>query len=118
MTPEEFVIGFYIEKKTFLDSYFDSQSKTEVYGLIHSLNLDDKNLQRLKQIVDGVLRDAFYTILMGLDGEALIGHRQEMYKIEDETGNILTGGEIEAYAWEYFHNRKFETNNSKTEDTI
>ena len=49
---------------------------------------------------------------MGLEGEAQIGERQESYKIEDENGNELTGGEIESYAWEYFHNNKFEFDNS------
>jgi hypothetical protein len=60
--------------------------------------------------LDAVLRDAFYTVLLGLDGEAQIGGHQETYEITDENGNILTGGEIESYAWEYFHNRRFEKN--------
>ena len=67
-----------------------------------------RKTEKIRQILTGVLRDAFYTTLLGLDGEAQIGERQETYKIEDEAGNILTGGEIEAFAWEYFHNHKFE----------
>ena len=56
--------------------------------------------------MDGALTDMCYTILLGLDGEANIGGTQEMYKIYDESGSELTGGEIEAYAWEYFHDGK------------
>lgn len=65
--------------------------------------------------MNGVLRDAFYTTLLGLDGEAQIGERQETFKIEDENGNELTGGEIESYAWEYFHNNKLELDNSSAD---
>ncbi len=74
--------------------------------MIQSLNLDHKQLGTLKEILMATLRDAFYTTLLGLDGEAQIGDRQEAYRLTDEQGNELTGGEIEAFAWEYFHNAK------------
>ena len=114
MTPEEFAKNFYIERKTLIDLYLNSD-KTDVSKLISDLQLDSEKTEKIRQILSGVLRDAFYTTLLGLDGEAQIGERQETYKIEDEAGNILTGGEIEAFAWEYFHNHKFEFDNSQAD---
>ena len=112
MTPEEFVKNFYLERKILIDLYLSSDNETDVSKLIADLQLDEHKTERLRQILNGVLRDAFYTTLLGLDGEAQIGEQQELYKIEDENGHELTGGEIESYAWEYFHNNKFELDNS------
>jgi len=109
MTADEFAKGFYLERQFLIDTYFNANSKTEVSDLIQSLDLNDKKTERLRQILNGALRDTFYTILLGLDGEASIGHNQIMYKLFDEENNELTaGGEIEVFAYEYFHNNKFE----------
>lgn len=115
MTPEEFVKNFYLERKSFVDLYLSSDNKTDVSKLIADLKLDEEKSEIIRQILNGVLRDAFYKILLGLDGEAQIGKRQETFKIEDENGNELTGGEIEGFAWEYFHNNKMEMNNSNAD---
>ena len=115
MTPEEFVKNFYLERKTIVNLYFGSDKDTNVSKLIANLQLDEQKAEKIRQILNGVLRDAFYTTLLGLDGAAKIGDKQETYKIEDEKGNELTGGEIESYAWEYFHNNKFEFDNSKAD---
>jgi hypothetical protein len=106
MTPEEFVKGFYLEKQDFLDQYFNnSNATTHVSALISELNLDEEGMQKIKTILDNVLTDVFYTILLGIDGAANIGGSQHMYKLLDEEDNKLTGsGEIEAFAYEYFHN--------------
>jgi hypothetical protein len=102
MTPEEFVKIFYKERQQLVDLYFDQQGHTDVSKMIQSLNLDHNKLG----ILMATLRDAFYTTLLGIDGEAKIGDRQETYRLTDEQGNELTGGEIEGFAWEYFHNAK------------
>jgi len=115
MTPEEFVKNFYLERKSLVDLYLSSDNETDVSKLIADLKLDEQKTEKVRQILNAVLRDAFYTTLLGLDGEAQIGDEQETYKIEDENGNELTSGEIESYAWEYFHNNKFEFDNSKAD---
>ena len=115
MTPEEFVKNFYLERKSLVDLYLSSDIETDVSKLIADLQLDEHKTEKLRLVLNGVLRDAFYTTLLGLDGEAKIGERQEAYKIEDENGNELSGGEIESYAWEYFHNNKFELDNSNAD---
>ena len=106
MTSEEFVVGFDKERKNLMDLYFHSDSETDVGQMIQSLHLDEERIKVLKGIVNGTIRDVMYSILLGLDGEATIGDRQEAYRLLDENGNELTGGEIEGYAWEYFQNRE------------
>lgn len=115
MTPEEFVRGFYIEKKSMIDLYFDEELDSEVGGLINSLELDEKGKAKIQQIIDGTLTDAFYTVLLGLDGATVIGKDQILYKLMDEDGNELTGGEIEAHAYEYFHQYKSEVDIDNTD---
>ena len=114
MTADEFAKAFYLERKATLDTYFSNQD-TEISKLIKSMELNEKNNERLRQIISGVLRDNMYSILLGLDGSSQIGGHQEKYKLTDEKGNELTGGEIEASAWEYFHNHRYEQQNSKAD---
>ena len=115
MTAEEFVKAFYQERQSLIDTYFDADSKSDVSELIQSLNFDDKGTERIRQILNSSLRDTFYTILLGLDGEANIGGKQILYKLFDEENNELTGGEIEAFAYEYFHNNKLQVDKSKAD---
>lgn len=115
MTADEFVKGFYLERQSLIDTYFNADSNTDVSALIQSLNLDDKGIERLRQILNGSLRDALYTILLGLDGEASIGNKQTLYKLFDEDNNELSGGEIEVAAYEYFHNNKFQVDKGEAD---
>ena len=88
MTSDEFAKIFYIEKLNFLKSCFEEQ---------------------LKEVIDTLLTDIFYSILLGLDGERSIGNTQQTYKIYDEEGNLISDcGELEASAYEYFHEGKYE----------
>ncbi|MDQ0966001.1 hypothetical protein QFZ20_001404 [Flavobacterium sp. W4I14] len=114
MTPQQFVENFYLERRSIINLYLGQKNKSDVSMLIADLQLNHEKLAKLRQVLNGVLRDALYTVLLGLDGEAQIGKQQENYKIEDENGNILSG-EIESYAWEYFHNYEFERKNSQSD---
>jgi uncharacterized protein YihD (DUF1040 family) len=103
MTPKEFVELFHNEKTDYLNQCFEENADLYVSQKIKSLNLSEVQKETLKEIVDVILIDTYYTILLGLDGCANIGGLQTDYKIYDEDGNLLTDcGEIEAEAWEYF----------------
>ena len=115
MTAKEFVKAFYQERQSLVGTYLNADSKSDVSELIQSLNLDDKGTERIRQILNSALRDTFYTILLGLDGEANIGDKQILYKLFDEENNELTGGEIESFAYEYFHNNKFQVDKGKAD---
>ncbi|MDQ4123659.1 MAG: hypothetical protein M3209_19645 [Acidobacteriota bacterium] len=103
MTAEEFVDLFAKLRDSLLKDYFVPNSQLEVAVNIASLNLTCEQNEIAYRIVKGVLTDALYTVLLGLDGEAAIGGTQISYKLYDEDGNELTGtGLIEAFAWEKF----------------
>lgn len=107
MNAKEFVELFYTEKNNILKLYFDNPQNTEVGLKIDNLDLTTEQMEKMKSIIDTVLTDAMYTILLGLDGEASIGNVQQIYKIYDEDGyEISNSGEIEQYAYEYFQEDK------------
>ncbi len=109
MTPREFVEAFAEEKRSMLECYLEG-TQSAVGAKVAELRLTPDKQELLAEILDGVLTDAFYTILLGLDGEASIGGRQVAYELRDEDGNALTGGEIEAEAWQLFHANDDESN--------
>ncbi len=102
MTPGQFVGLFAKEKRDMLESYLKG-TDTAVAALIKAMNLSARELKALRAVLDGVLTDAFHTVLLALDGAASLGGEQVTYSLRDEDGNELTGGEIEASAWEQFH---------------
>jgi len=104
MTPEDLVVLFKAEKESLLDTYFSAEAKTAVAARIEELNLLPEQQSHMREVLNTVLTDAFYTILLGLDGCAQICGKQIEYRLADENGNQLTGsGDIEAHAWEMFH---------------
>jgi hypothetical protein len=104
MTAKDFVELFYTEKNDMIRQYFDNPQETEVGVELANLGLTAEQTEEMKNIINRVLRDTMYTILLGLDGEASIGGIQETYKLFDESGYELTGsGEIELHADEFFH---------------
>ena len=115
---DEFVRNFYLERKKLISTYFDfdSERKTYVSTKIQELNLNEEQTEKIKHIISTLLTDTFYTILLGLDGSACIGEYQKDYKIYDENENLISDcGELEAEAYEYFHENKYEIENSKAD---
>ena len=102
MTAKEFVENFKLEKDSLLKEFTNIESQTEVQKLIQSMKLNEEQAEILKEVLNSTLRDTFYTILLGLDGCSMIGESQQLYEIKDENGNLISG-EIEGYAYEYFH---------------
>ena len=111
MTSDEFAKNFYIEKLNILKSCFEEQSQylNAVNTRIKEMGLTEIQTDQLKEVMDRLLNDLFYSILLGLDGERSIGNTQQTYKIYDEEGNLISDcGELEASAYEYFHEGKYE----------
>ncbi len=103
MTPHEFVGLWKAEKESLLAEYFTKESETRVAAKIARMDLNREQSIVIRDVIDSVLTDAFYALLLGLDGCAAIGDRQIDYQLADEDGNLLTGsGEIEAEAFEAF----------------
>lgn len=104
MTPEEFVLCFRREKDSLVDLYMDPNSGSEVSSKISSIG--DRDNQR--ELLNAILTDAFYHVLLSLDGCAAMGGCQQVYLIEDENGEVICdgSGSIEALAYHHFHESK------------
>jgi hypothetical protein len=106
MTALEFVKSFKDQKEELLAMYCDGTSQTAVGSMIESLDLSIEKKATMQRIVDTILTDAFYGILLGLDGAGALGTKQQGYTIHDEEGVLITAaddGELEGPAYELFH---------------
>lgn len=104
MNAKEFVKCWKDQKDYYLKSCFDKTSDLLVAQQIASLNLDNNKQKAMYEIIDGILTDTYYSLLLGLDGCGKIGGLQVMYKIYDEDDNSISDcGDIEAEAYEQFH---------------
>lgn len=105
MTSDEFAKNFYLEKLNILKSCFEEQPQypSAVNAKIKEMALSSTQQEQLKDVIDTLLTDVFYSVLLGLDGESSIGNTQQTYKIYDEDGNLISDcGELELSAYEYF----------------
>lgn len=103
MDAHEFARICRAEKDSLVRIYFDTESETAVGSQIRSLALADSDLATLRKIMDGALSDAYYTLLLALDGAASLDGNQQYYDLRDETGSRISGdGELEAAAYEHF----------------
>ena len=79
MKAEEFVKIFNKEKDNIMSLYFDNLESTQVGSKIRELDLNASQLEKLKQLIDDILKETIYGILLGIDGEASIGGIQQTY---------------------------------------
>lgn len=100
MTGEEFVQNCFIEKDRMLDLYFDKAKDTLVGGQIKNIVANGISERTVRSLLDSVMNEVFYTMLLGLDGETSLGNVQMTYKLFDEDGNQLE--DIESYAFDSF----------------
>ncbi|MDO4879823.1 MAG: hypothetical protein Q3983_00945 [Capnocytophaga sp.] len=111
MTSDEFAKNFYIEKQKYVKAYFQAQPEypSAVNAKIKAMALPPSEQEKLKEVIDLLLNDVFYGVLLGLDGEYPIGNTQQTYRIYDEEGNLISDcGELEVSAYDYFHGGKYE----------
>ena len=103
MTPTEFVECIAREKDELLAMAMDLNSGSAAAEHIAALDLNSDQINHLKNAIDGLLTDAYYSFLLGLDGAGSLGGQQRDYELKDEDGSLLTKGELEGPAWERFH---------------
>lgn len=103
MDATEFVASWRREMDSLVDAFLSPEGGTQVAAKIKALNLSAEQLAAMRGIVNGIVCDTMYTLLLGLDGEANIGGIQQPYIIHDETGAVIAmPGEIEAAASNLF----------------
>lgn len=81
--------------------FTNAASGSEVAAKIAALGLDGEQARQLAAILDTVVRETLYTMLLALDGAASLGSCQQQFTVTDEDGNVIE--DIEAAAWECFH---------------
>jgi len=93
------------QRDILLEMFMDAHSGSLVATQIRNLGLSPSQVIGMRQVLYDALTDTMYTLLLGLDGCACIGDRQEIYKVFSHSGDQLSGdGELEAAAYEVFHN--------------
>lgn len=97
MTSEEFVNNCYKEKLNMQKIYFDKEKETYVGEQIKNIVSKGVSEKEVKELIDSVMNETFYTMLLGLDGETSLGDAQMQYKLFDEKGNLIEGIESSAY---------------------
>lgn len=103
MKAQEFVAAWKREKEDLLAKFTDPEGSTLVAARLRSLDLTVAQREQVTAIIDAVLTDAFYTLLLGLDGSASIGGIQQIYKVYGEDGELISDcSDIEAEAAEAF----------------
>ncbi len=92
------------EKDDLLREYLDPDGKALVSQKIRELEIDPDQEATIQALVDGILTDAFTTLLCGLDGSASLGGTQQPYTLHDEEGNLLSEvGDLGEAAYNAFH---------------
>lgn len=106
MDAKEFVLLVRDERDSLLASYTAPVPTTLVGKLIQEAGLTPSQREQVVAAIDQALTDAFYTLLLGLDGSASIGGVQQGYRIQDEAGSTISrgDGELEELAFEAFQN--------------
>lgn len=103
MTAEEFVKAVKAEKDASVELYFSEQHESFIGNLINDIIQNGATRDNLFELVEQVLNENCYSLLMALDGETSLGDTQISYKLFDEEENEITGsGEIESEAYEQF----------------
>lgn len=76
MTAEEFVELIKFEKDATLDMYFSDENETEVGQIIKKLIKSGASKDDIYQLVNKVLNENCYTLLLALEGEtSLAGNK-------------------------------------------
>ena len=103
MTGEEFVRLCFEEKESILSEYCSPETESTVGAMVRDLVRAGADQETLHKLLDLVLTENWYSMLLALDGSASVGGEQMTYEVRDEDGNILNEcGELEAAAWEVF----------------
>ena len=103
MTGEEFVRLCFEEKESILSEYCSPETESTVGAMVRELVSAGADQETLHKLLDLVLTENWYRVLLALDGSASLGGEQMTYEVRDEDGNILNEcGELEAAAWEVF----------------
>ena len=103
MNTKDFVKLCFEEKENSLKQYFYNSYKTDVGKRINTLIESGANKEELYELINLILKETYYAILLALDGEASLGGKQFNCELLNQDGNVINQiGEIEAEAYRHF----------------
>lgn len=102
MDGKTFVANWDALKGELLASFTAQDSTSAVAAKVRAMGLSDAQTDQMRDVIDGVLKDTMFSLLLGLEGAASIGDEQQQFSISDEDGNVIEG--IEDAAWVCFAN--------------
>ena len=76
MTGEEFVKLCRKEKDSMMQIYFTEDSGSEASRIINDMVQTGTNKEDLYRLINTVLTDTYYTLLLGIDGACSLGDKQ------------------------------------------
>ncbi len=102
MHASEFVGNWYSLKGELVAAFTKADSETSRKIVV--LNLTPSQYKQVESIVDDVIRDTMYTLLLGLDGAARIGKDQQHFTIACEDGHPIEN--LADEAWKRFQGNR------------
>lgn len=105
MESKEFAQAVREERDSLLSSFANPSGGTVVAAHLLAAGLSPSQRREVLAAMDAVLTDAFYTLLLALDGSASLGGKQQHFIVSDDSGDVIANGDgrLEAAAWEAFH---------------
>jgi hypothetical protein len=90
-----------------LAEYAKLNGQSEVGRHLRAAGLSGAQREHVAKALETALTDAFYTILLALDGAASLGGEQQVYRVVDEGGHTISGGDgtLEAAAFTALQSR-------------
>lgn len=93
MATQEFIRACKEERDTLIAVFSDPTAGSVVGQHIDAAQLSADQRREVIAALDAALADTFYTLLMGLAGEASLGGQQQTYCLSDENGRPITPSE-------------------------
>jgi hypothetical protein len=89
------------ERDSMLAAYAMPNGQTEVARHLEAAALNGVQREHVAKALETALTDAFYTILLALDGAASLGGKQQVYRVLAENGRTISSGDgtLEAAAY-------------------
>jgi hypothetical protein len=104
MQPMDFAKAAKAERDALALSYGGTSAGSAVGALLADAQLTETQRQKVVAALDQAMTDAFYTMLLALDGAASLGGTQQSYRLIGENGSPISNGDgrLEAAAFAVF----------------
>ncbi|MEO5493311.1 MAG: hypothetical protein ABIR08_04710 [Sphingomonas sp.] len=96
-----------MERDALLATFFDARGSA-VSKYVAAAELDAAQKEHVYAAIEAALTDAYYGLLLALDGSASLGGVQSSFVLTDNAGDIIADGDgrLEAAAWDAFRSNE------------